>query len=114
MRLSAVRNLRNLCKLAGKIVQSMNYIPKPLDTSGIVLPRRLEELTESLSRNVHEVWAAGRMADGWKYGPVRDEIKKEHPCLIPYEQLTEDEKDYDRATALGTIRFILAKGFNIE
>ena len=92
----------------------MNYIPKPLDTSEIVLPRRLEELTESLSKNVHEVWAAGRMADGWKYGPVRDDAKKEHPCLVPYEQLSEEEKDYDRATALGTIRFILAKGFRIE
>ena len=70
----------------------MEYIPKPLDTSDVVLPDGLEELTESLSKNVHEVWAAGRIAAGWKYGPVRDEIKKEHPCLIPYEELTEEEK----------------------
>lgn len=92
----------------------MEYIPKPLDTSDIVLPDDLEELTESLSKNVHEVWAAGRIAAGWKYGPVRDEIKKEHPCLIPYEELTEEEKDYDRATALATLRFVVYQGYSIS
>lgn len=92
----------------------MDYIPKPLDVSNVVLPEGLEELTESLSKNVHEVWAAGRIAAGWKYGPVRDEIKKEHPCLIPYEELSEDEKDYDRATAISTIRYILSKGYTIS
>lgn len=92
----------------------MEYIPKPLDVSNIVLPEGLEELTESLSKNVHEVWAAGRIAAGWKYGPVRDEIKKEHPCLIPYEELSEDEKYYDRATAISTIRYILSKGYTIS
>lgn len=92
----------------------MEYIPKPLDTSNVVLPKGLEELTESLSKNVHEVWAAGRIAAGWKYGPVRDEVKKEHPCLIPYEELSEEEKDFDRATAIGTIKYILSKGYDIN
>ncbi len=92
----------------------MEYIPKPLDISNVVLPEGLEELTESLSKNVHEVWAAGRIAAGWKYGPVRDEIKKEHPCLIPYEDLSEEEKDYDRATALSTLRFIILKGYSVK
>lgn len=91
----------------------MEYIPQPFDISNVVLPDGLEELTESLSKNVHEVWAAGRMAAGWKYGPIRDEIKKEHPCLIPYEELPEEEKDYDRATALSTIKYILAYGYNL-
>ena len=92
----------------------MEYIPKPLDVSSVVLPEGLEELTESLSKNVHEVWAAGRIAAGWKYGPVRDEIKKEHPCLIPYEELSEDEKDYDRATAISTIKFLIANRYSIN
>ena len=87
------------------------YIPHPADTSGIQLPEELIELAEAISKNVHEVWAAGRIAAGWKYGPVRDEIKKEHPCLIPYEELTEEEKDFDRGTALSTIRFIISQGF---
>lgn len=92
----------------------MEYIPKPLDVSNVVLPEGLEEITESLSKNVHEVWAAGRIAAGWKYGPVRDEIKKEHPCLIPYEDLSEEEKDYDRATAISTIKYIMANGYSIS
>lgn len=91
----------------------MGYIPKPLDTSNVILPDGMAELTEALSKNVHEVWAACRMADGWKYGPVRDEAKKQHSCLVPYEDLSEEEKDFDRATALGTIKYILSKGFSI-
>lgn len=90
-----------------------DYIPNPVDLSAVELPEGLNELVESLSKNIHEVWAAGRIAEGWKYGPVRDDTKKEHPCLIPYEELSEEEKDYDRATALGTIRFVLKNGYAI-
>lgn len=91
-----------------------NYTPKPANTGDVVLPDGLETLTEALSKNVHEVWAAGRIAAGWKYGPVRDELKKEHPCLIPYENLSEEEKDFDRSTALSTIKFIILNGFTIS
>lgn len=97
------------------MLESINdYTPKPLNTDDIVLPDDLYTLTEALSKNVHEVWAAGRIAAGWRYGPVRDEIKKEHPCLIPYEELSEEEKNYDRSTALSTIKFIIANGFAIS
>ena len=92
----------------------MNYIPAPFDDKDIPIPEELEPLKEALARNVHEVWAAGRLATGWKYGPVRDDERKEHPCLIPYEALPEEEKDYDRATALSTIRFILSKGYHLS
>lgn len=71
--------------LAIKDTDLMEYIPKPLDTSNIVLTDGLEELMEFLSKNVHEAWTVGRIADGWKYGLVLDEIKKEHPCLT-YER----------------------------
>lgn len=93
--------------------REIDYSPAPLDTSDVDLPNTLTELTESLAKNVHEVWAAGRIADGWKYGSVRDDAKKEHPCLIAYEELTEEEKEYDRATALSTIKFIIALGYRI-
>lgn len=92
----------------------MNYIPAPFDDKNVPIPEELEPLKEALARNVHEVWAAGRLAAGWKYGPVRDDERKEHPCLIPFEDLPEEEKDYDRATALSTIRFILAKGYHLS
>lgn len=92
----------------------MAYNPQLFFDSTIPLPEDLESLKEDLSKNIHDVWAAKRMADGWKYGPVRDDAKKEHPCLIPYEDLSEEEKDYDRATALSTIRFILSQGYSLS
>ena len=92
----------------------MLYSPKPLDTSGVVLDHQLVELLEVLARNTHEVWASQRLADGWRYGPHRNDGKKEHPGLVEYDDLTETEKDYDRVVALQVIKSILALGFRIE
>jgi hypothetical protein len=63
---------------------------------------------------VHEVWAQGRIDDGWKYGELRDDAKKTHPCIVPYEDLTEKERDFDRRTALSTIKFIMSLGYKIS
>ncbi len=92
----------------------MTYKPAPRDTSGVVLPRPIEELTELLARNTHENWARQRIAEGWRYGPRRDDALKEHPNLVPYEQLSEADKDYDRSTAIETIKAILSLGYSIE
>lgn len=90
------------------------YIPQPIDTTGIKLPKELENLAEEMARNVHEVWSAGRMADGWTYGEVRDDVRKTHPCLVPYEELPEPEKEYDRRTSVETLKFIISKGYSIN
>ena len=90
-----------------------SYIPQPLDTKDVNLPKGLENFAEQLAKNVHEVWSAGRMADGWTCGEVRDDVRKTHPCLVPYEQLPESEKEYDRKTATETLKFIVAQGFDI-
>ena len=90
------------------------YTPKPVDTSAIVLDEGLLELTEKIAENVHEVWAAGRIADGWTYGEERDDTKKTTPCLVPYAALTDEEKAYDRNTALETIKLIIALGYTVE
>lgn len=89
------------------------YIPHPADLSGVALPAQLLELAEEISKNVHEVWAQNRMNEGWTYGPERDHKKRTTPCLIPYEQLPEEEKAYDRETALNTLKYILSLGFQI-
>jgi hypothetical protein len=89
------------------------YSPRPVDTSGIELPPELQELTERIAANVHDVWAAGRIADGWQYGPVRDDARKLHPCLVPYDQLPDAEKEYDRQTAMQTLKLIRMIGFDI-
>lgn len=89
------------------------YTPRPAEVDGIELPATLSELTERMARNVHEVWAAGRIAQGWSYGPERSDERLEHPCLLPYDELPESEREYDRATAVGTLRLILSLGFDI-
>ncbi|MBQ8647728.1 MAG: Ryanodine receptor Ryr [Oscillospiraceae bacterium] len=90
-----------------------DYTPKPMDTADVALSPEILELGELLARNTHEVWAAGRIQDGWTYGPVRDDAKRHHPCIIPYEELSEEEKDYDRRTAGETLKLILKLGFKI-
>ena len=90
------------------------YIPKPIDTSNVRLSDDLLELTEKIAENVHEVWSKGRIAEGWTYGSVRDDAKKETPCLIPYQDLPEREKEYDRRTAMETLKLIIALGYKIE
>lgn len=94
-------------------MKTTEYIPVPADTSAVELPDGLAELTERMARNVHEVWAAGRMADGWRYGPQRNDTLKQHPCLVPYEQLSQAERDYDRHTALETLKLIISLGYRI-
>lgn len=90
------------------------YIPKPIDTSDVALPEELIALTEKIAENVHEVWASGRIKEGWKFGEVRNDAKKETPCLVPYRELPENEKEYDRNTALETVKLILSLGYEIN
>ena len=90
-----------------------NYSPQPIDTSKVKLPEELDSLVEIIAKNVHEVWAQNRISEGWSYGSVRNDEIKQHPCLIPYENLTEVEKDYDRNTAIETLKLIVHLGFKI-
>ncbi len=92
----------------------MDYTPKPIDTSAVSLPVELETLVEQMAKNVHEVWAQKRIEEGWKYGEKRDDELRLHPCLVSYEQLPEIEKEYDRSTALETLKLIIKLGFTIE
>lgn len=90
------------------------YTPQPIDTSDVKLPEELELLVEQMAKNVHEVWAETRIAQGWTYGEQRNDQLKTHPCLVPYEKLPEEEKEYDRNTSIGTLKLILKLGFKIS
>lgn len=91
-----------------------NYVPKPMDTKDVQLPEELSALIEQMAKNVHEVWAQSRIEQGWTYGNERSDALKTHPCLVPYEDLPEVEKAYDRDTALGTLKLICKLGFKIS
>lgn len=95
-------------------MKNLNYVPQPMDTTDVQLPEELNELVEEMAKNVHEVWAQSRIEQGWSYGSERNDVLKHHPCLIPYEQLPEVEKAYDRDTALGTLKLICKLGFKIS
>lgn len=89
------------------------YNPCPVNLDSIELPTSLDDLIEQIAENVHDVWAKSRMDEGWTYGPERNDEKKTHPCLVPYNQLPEIEKDYDRNTAINSIKLVIKLGYRI-
>lgn len=91
----------------------MSYIPNPIDTSDIKLSADIEELMEKIAKNTHEVWAKGRMDEGWTYGESRNDELKQTPCMVAYEELTEEEKAYDKNTAGETLKLIIKLGYKI-
>jgi len=92
----------------------LTYHPQPIPTSGIILSEDLVALGERLAENAHDLWASQRLSDGWKPGEHRDDIRLEHPNLVPYNELSEDEKDYDRIVTVETLKAIIALGYTIE
>jgi ryanodine receptor 2 len=88
------------------------YHPQPIDTSEVDLSG-LQSLVETLARNAHEVWAQQRVKGGWSWGAQRDDARKHHPCLVPYEELPQQEKIYDRALVTETLKAAIALGFRI-
>lgn len=94
-------------------MEEKTYNPLPVNTSDICLPEELLALTERIAENVHDVWAIGRMSEGWTYGRIKDVEKKKTPLLVPYKELPESEKDYDRNTALETLKLIVKLGYDI-
>lgn len=95
-------------------MKQKTYTPQPIDTTGVELPKELEQLVEQMSKNVHEVWSETRIKQGWKYGEQRSDELKTHPCLVPYEELPDSEKEYDRNTSIGTLKLIMKLGFKIS
>lgn len=95
-------------------MKANTYTPRPIDTSDIRLPEELNPLLEAMAKNVHEIWARARISQGWTYGEKRDDILKHHPCLVAYEDLPDEEKQYDRNTSVETLKLILKLGFEIK
>lgn len=91
-----------------------NYDPHPLNLDGVDIEPELEELQEAIAENAHEVWAAARKKEGWSYGTVRDDAKKLHPDMIPYNLLPESEKEYDRQMAINTIKLVKKLGWELR
>lgn len=73
---------------------------------------------ELLARAEHDRWSAERLDAGWTYGPLRDEERRTTPYLVPYDELTEQMRDYDREAvseipslvALAGLRVVRVRG----
>lgn len=94
--------------------EQSTYKPAPIDTTHVTLSPEVLELTEKLAEHAHDIWAQQRLSEGWTYGEKRDDEKKHHPCLVPYADLPDSEKQYDRNAALDTLKAIVALGNEIE
>jgi len=92
----------------------LTYHPHPLKTTGIMLSDDLVTLSEILAENMHDLWASKRLAEGWKPGEHRDDFRREHPNLIPYSELSNEEKEFDRVITIETLKAIIALGYVIE
>jgi RyR domain-containing protein len=90
------------------------YRPKTIDTSHVQLTPDLKELVERLAENNHNHWARKRIDEGWRYGEKRDDNAKEHPDLVPYGQLPQSEKEYDRKTVIEALKAIIALGYEVR
>lgn len=95
-------------------MKTKKYYPDPVDTTSIELPNELNSLIEQMAENVHDIWAMSRMKEGWSYGEKRNDQQKTHPCLVPYGELPDSEKAYDRDTATATLKLIMKLGFQIK
>lgn len=89
------------------------YNPKPIDLSDVQLTEDLNELREAIAENAHDVWAVERQAQGWTYGEQRDDNKKETPCMVPYSQLPDSEKTFDRDMAMNTLKLVKKLGYDL-
>jgi len=94
-------------------MNAKNYIPRLIDTTNVNFPEELKPLVESLSENFHDMWVLERQSEGWTFGPKRDDSKLESPDMVPYSQLPESKKEYDRYISIGTLKLIMKLGFNI-
>ncbi len=99
-----------MARVKGK---DFDYNPRPIDLEDVELSADLLDLREAIAENAHEVWADQRQEEGWTYGPTRDDLKKQHPDMLPYAQLPEAEKEYDRRMAFDTIKLMKKLGYDI-
>ncbi|XP_047673442.1 ryanodine receptor 2 isoform X7 [Tachysurus fulvidraco] len=89
------------------------FTPTPVDTSQIVLPSHLERIREKLAENIHELWVMNKIELGWTYGAVRDDNKRQHPCLVEFSKLPEQERSYNLQMSLETLKTLLALGCHV-
>lgn len=111
--LAAWSDAQNYMVCASLKESNKNYYPHPIDMADIDLTDDLLELREAIAEHAHDVWAAARIKEGWTYGPIRDDYRQESPDLVPYSDLPDSEKQYDRDMAMSTIKLVHKLGYDL-
>ncbi|XP_029114127.1 ryanodine receptor 3 isoform X3 [Scleropages formosus] len=96
-----------------QFMSQASFIPTPVETSQIVMPPHLEKVRDKLAENIHELWAMNKIELGWSYGKVRDDNKRQHPCLVDFSKLPETEKNYNLQMSTETLKTLLALGCHV-
>ncbi|XP_028294207.1 ryanodine receptor 3 isoform X8 [Gouania willdenowi] len=90
-----------------------SFIPKPVETSQVVMPINLEKVRDKLAENIHELWGMNKIELGWCYGKIRDDNKRHHPCLVDFSKLPETEKNYNLQMSSETLKTLVALGCRV-
>ncbi|XP_037397585.1 ryanodine receptor 3-like isoform X3 [Pygocentrus nattereri] len=96
-----------------QFLSQASFIPTPVDTSQIVMPPHLEKVRDRLAENIHELWAMNKIELGWSYGKIRDDNKRQHPCLVDFSKLPETERNYNLQMSTETLKTLLALGCHV-
>ncbi|TKS86518.1 Ryanodine receptor 2 [Collichthys lucidus] len=107
-----VDGVRDLLGTAHFLSQA-SFIPTPVETSQIVMPPHLEKVRDKLAENIHELWGMNKIELGWSYGKIRDDNKRQHPCLVDFSKLPETEKNYNLQMSTETLKTLLALGCRV-
>ncbi|XP_067470582.1 ryanodine receptor 3-like isoform X7 [Thunnus thynnus] len=95
------------------VMSQASFIPTPVETSQIVMPPHLENVRDKLAENIHELWGMNKIELGWSYGKIRDDNKRQHPCLVDFSKLPETEKNYNLQMSTETLKTLLALGCRV-
>uniref|UniRef100_A0A8C7G5S8 Ryanodine receptor 3 n=1 Tax=Oncorhynchus kisutch TaxID=8019 RepID=A0A8C7G5S8_ONCKI len=96
-----------------QFLSQASFIPTPVDTSQIVQPPHLDNVRDRLAENIHELWGMNKIELGWSYGKVRDDNKRQHPCLVDFTKLPETERNYNLQMSSETLKTLLALGCHV-
>ncbi|XP_047657475.1 ryanodine receptor 3 isoform X4 [Tachysurus fulvidraco] len=109
------RDMEGVRDLLGttQFLSQASFIPVPVNTSQTVLPPHLENVRNKLAENIHELWGMNKIELGWTYGKVRDDNKRQHPCLVDFSKLPETEKNYNLQMSTETLKTLLALGCHV-
>ncbi|XP_040017271.2 ryanodine receptor 3 isoform X1 [Gasterosteus aculeatus] len=96
-----------------QFLSQASFVPTPVDTSQIVLPPHLDNVRDKLAENIHELWGMNKIELGWTFGKVRDDNKRQHPCLVDFGKLPETERNYNVQMSSETLKTLLALGCHV-